>query len=212
MLTQAIKYAKLSLALYSVPLNIGNDDRSIAGLKSYDDGALMVGFQGTDNIEGLLTDVVAIPHGAGPLGRVHHGILESVRSIGVELSLLSPDVIYGHSLGAAQALLYAAMLCVEGRPPKAVYAFEPPKLSIDDKIKNLLADNNVYVFIMQNGNDIVPMLPPGAVWPWRHPGELTRIGYPVLPVPNIADHFISKVIKNIKREIKRKRAPQWNLI
>lgn len=206
MLQQALKYAKLSMDLYSAKLNFGNDDKCIAGLKSYDDGALLIGFQGTDNIEGVITDVLAVPHGAGPLGRVHHGILESVRSIRDDIILLAPDVVYGHSLGAAQAIIYAAMLCVEGRPPKAVYAFEPPKVSTDDKIKNLFFDNNVYVFIMQNGNDIVPQLPPGVVWDWQHPGELTKIGYPALPVPNVTDHFSSRVIKNIKRQIRRKRS------
>src|SRR3972149_6033777 len=126
----ALRYAKLSAATYSAAINLGDNDKCIAGIKIETDSGLIVGFQGTDNLSGFITDIAAVPHGAGPLGKVHHGIYESVRSIWKELEPLSPSVVYGHSLGGAQAIIYAAKLCVEGRPPKAVYAFEPPRVSV----------------------------------------------------------------------------------
>jgi len=99
------------------------------------------------------------------------------RSPALSWPLPAVDVTLGHSEGAALALLCAAQLCLAGRPPKAVWAFEPPRVSADGTLAALFAAHGVQLTLTQNGEDIVPMVPRlGEAW--QHPAPLQRIGHP----------------------------------
>ncbi|MBP0589197.1 lipase [Paraburkholderia sp. LEh10] len=154
-----------------------------------------VAFPGTNNGACWRTDVeVAITRVEG-LGYLHAGFWQALCSIvGPLLALPCVDVTVGHSEGAALALLHAALLCQIGRPPREVYAFEPPRVSVDGTIAALLQARGVQLHLYRNGLDIVPLVPPSLVHTWQHPAPLIAIGKPSLPVPNVADHSIDRVI------------------
>jgi hypothetical protein len=96
--------------------------------------------------------------------------------------------LVGHSLGSSIAIAAAAEMTASGNPPVAVFGFEPPRVSPDLSIRTLLAKVPVHLYC--NGLDIVPSLPPG----WHHAALLTHIGKPALPIPNVVDHQIARVI------------------
>ena len=187
----AHQYAVMAGQVYSLPPTIGAVNSSARAVVSGD----QVGFRGTDNVVTWLADMdfstITVPQ----LGRLHEGFWGSFSSIAGKLMQVEHvDVCYGHSEGAALALLYAAELCRAGRPPSIVYAFEPPRVSCDDTLAKLFAANGVTLFLTQHGNDIVPMVP-RITEPWQHPGPLAHIGTPSLPFPNVDDHLIAGVIK-----------------
>jgi hypothetical protein len=157
--------------------------------------ALVVGdavaFPGTDNPACWLADldarVIAVPG----MGYAHEGFWKAWQNLSDEILWLKPRILIGHSLGAAIAILAAGALCVAGTPPNAVYGFEPPRVSTDDTLGRLLA--RVSVMLYRNGNDVVPMIP-RIIHDWQHPVALTAIGTPILPVPNIEDHYMERIL------------------
>jgi hypothetical protein len=141
-----------------------------------------------------LADLDASAVDVPDMGRLHAGFWGAFQEIaGPLLALDGVTVTLGHSEGAALALLYAAQLCLAGRPPAAVYAFEPPRISADGTIASLLAAHGVQVNLYRNGEDVVPLVP-RLLEDWQHPGELQHIGHALLPVPNVQDHMIDRVI------------------
>jgi triacylglycerol lipase len=195
---RALKYAMLSDSAYSAAPTIGADCAAASAVISSSADGLTIGFPGTDNAAGVATDIDALIRDAGRLGCVHRGIYDALDSRWGDLGDLAPDILYGHSLGAAIALMAAARFCVAGMPPKEVYAFEPPKVSIDAKMRQIFEDHGVEVFLTRNGNDIVPCLPLIPFVDWQHPADVVRIGIPKLDIPNIEDHFIKQVIIGVK--------------
>ncbi|MDE1943551.1 MAG: lipase, partial [Betaproteobacteria bacterium] len=155
---------------------------------------LTVAFPGTNNVACWLADLdVALTTVRG-MGRVHAGFWGAYASIEGPLMDQSPEVTCGHSEGAALALLYGGALCLAGKPPKAVYAFEPPRVSIDGVLAKLFQRCGVQLLLTQNGEDVVPQIP-RLLHTWQHPGELTRIGKAYEPFPNVEDHLIEHVIE-----------------
>lgn len=190
-----LHYAERAHAAYP-DLPTYGDENSAGRANVYDDGKT-VAFPGTDNIACWLADldvdVITVPG----LGGIHEGFWDAYNLIHADVIKLAPEVSCGHSEGAALALIYGAMLCLAGKPPKAIYAFEAPRITIDDTIGNLFKAHNVPVYIYRNGNDIVPMVP-RLVHDWRHPAPLIAIGEPSLPIWNVEDHFMKHVIAALK--------------
>lgn len=187
-----LEYARIAQAAYSQKPTFG-DEKSAARAILSDH---IVSFPGTNNIACWLADLnvetIYIPE----LGIIHEGFWNAFRSIQLDLMQQSPEIIVGHSEGAALSIIYAAMLCIAKKPPKYVYAFEPPRVSTDTSIGNLLRRSNVNLFLFKNGNDIVPDVP-RLVHDWQHPCELIHIGKPSLPIPNVQDHLIENVIHSL---------------
>ena len=153
-----------------------------------------VGFPGTDNLACWLADLDAATVQVPGLGLLHAGFWRAYQGLaGHLMGLQGVEVALGHSEGAALALLYAGQLCLAGRPPKAVYAFEPPRPSADAVLGKLLAQNGVKVVLTRKGNDVVPLVP-RLIHPWQLPGQLTAIGHACEPIPNVQDHFIAGVL------------------
>jgi hypothetical protein len=157
-----------------------------------------VGFPGSDNIACWLADLDTLAMTIPTLGLVQEGFWRAWNDVALQvMALPTIDVTLGHSEGAALALLCAANLCLVGRPPKQVFAFEPPRISADDTIAKLFAAHVVELHLYRNGNDVVPIVP-RLTQNWQHPGPLTQIGIPHLPFPNVEDHYMANVIMGLK--------------
>jgi len=197
---KVLTYALLADAAYSTQPTYGAPDSAARAIVSTTEDGQVIGFPGSDDLACWMADFNVRWVRTPQLGNVHRGFWEAMMSLWPALQTAAPAVVYGHSEGGALALLYAALLSVAGKPPRAVYAFEPPKVSIDSVIGTILARAGVALHLHRNGNDLVPLLPVG-IWgiaEWQHPGPLTKAGRPSLDVPNIQDHLMSQVIAGIK--------------
>jgi predicted lipase len=190
---KALQYALLAKAAYSTAPTIGREDGAARAIISDTDDGQVISFPGTNNIATWLADLNVDTVNVIGLGELHEGFWDAFNDIRSPLMQNSPAVTCGHSEGAALALIYAAALCFIGKPPKAVYAFEPPRISCDPTIKALFVEHGVQVYLYQNGNDIVPDVP-RLIHDWQHPGQLIRIGEASEPFPNVTDHMIDNVI------------------
>ena len=184
-------YALLAQQAYSSAPTIGKEDGAARAVV-FPDG--VVGFPGTDNLECWLADLNALAIDVPGMGRLHEGFWGAFKEISAPLLALDGvTVTLGHSEGAALALLYAAQLCLAGKPPREVYAFEPPRVSADGVLAALFKAHGVQLHLYRNGNDIVPLVP-RLLEDWRHPGELASIGTASEPFPNTTDHEMVRVI------------------
>lgn len=187
-------FALLAAEAYSAAPDIGKADSASRAIVRTTSAGLYVAFPGTDNADCWGADLDAVPVSVPGMGSVHRGFYEAWQDIAPAVTAAigaQPVTLVGHSLGAAIALLAAASLTLAGKPPVAVYAFEPPRVSFDLTLRNLLA--KVPLHLYRNGNDIVTNLPLGGV----HPGLLTHIGPALLPIVNIQDHLLPNVTKNL---------------
>lgn len=190
----SLKYALLAQAAYSEKPTFGDENSAARAIVSNNDDGQVISIPGTDNIACFLADLDIETITVNGLGRMHSGFYEAFLEMKSQLMLCAPSVITGHSLGAALSLIYAAELCLAGKPPKAVYAFEPPRISTDSVIAELLASHGVSLHLTQFGQDIVPMIP-RILHDWQHPSWLIKIGRPHLTIPNVHDHSIDNVVK-----------------
>jgi len=196
-----LTYALLSQEVYTAKPQIG-DERSSARaiIESTIDGTAFA-FPGTDNIACWLADldcgVVRTE-----LGRVHNGFNTAANLIRTEIeakvsTVPKPIILTGHSEGAALALLLGGYLSASGHACKAIFAFEPPRVTADNVLGDLLKQHGVYVYATEHGQDIVPMVP-RLLFPWQHPVPLTPIGTPTLPFPNVTDHEMARVVDAVR--------------
>ncbi|CAG9263948.1 conserved hypothetical protein [Burkholderia diffusa] len=183
-------YALLAQRAYTTPPQIGVE---AGAARAIVEGSA-VAFTGTNNVACWLADLDVGTVAVDGLGTLHAGFWRAFCSIRSSLMALpAPAVTVGHSEGAALAILFAAASCQVGRPPKDVYAFEPPRVSADGVLGALLAAHGVRMHLYRNGADVVPLVP-RLLHAWQHPAPLIGIGAPSLPVPNVEDHFIDRVI------------------
>ena len=185
---------QIAQAVYSAAPHIG-DENTAARATRYPPDALA--FPGSNNFACWLADLDAGAIPVAGLGRVHQGFWRAwceIRQHVLALPYVATTI--GHSEGAALAILAAADLCAAGRPPAAVYAFEPPRVSADGTIGALLAAHGVALHLYRNGNDVVPIVP-RVLEPWQHPGPLTQVGVPSHPFPNVEDHLMQNVVRGV---------------
>ncbi len=161
-------------------------------------GAQVLVFRGTDNAATTIADLDAITLPVQGLGSVHQGFWVALSTV-LPAIFASPKPLYiaGHSEGAALATLCAGALALTGNPPAAVYGFEPPRVSADTILGELLDDSGVVRFYTRNGSDPVPELPPALMLP----GTLTQIGNAPSLIPNVSDHLIKNVVAVIEGAI-----------
>jgi Lipase (class 3) len=146
--------------------------------------AIVVAFQGTlppalniISIVDWLTDFTDEPITASPNipGLVHSGILQDVNdTFGQVVSAVQalqnaggtlPVYITGHSKGAGQASIMAALLSASIPflfAPAAVYTFASPMIGNQDFVNGFSANIPVYRF--ENNLDIVPFLAPSSTF------------------------------------------------
>ncbi|MFM0044151.1 lipase family protein [Paraburkholderia sediminicola] len=187
----SVDYALIAQEAYSAKPDIGSvPGPSCAIVRNTADG-LVIAFPGTDSIADLLTDFNVTPTAVPGLGRIHNGFWQAWSAIAPQVESAAGDApvtFVGHSLGAALAIIAGASRVAAGKPVQAVYGFEPPRVSPEPTIGNVLAKTSVILF--KNGNDAVTDVPP--LWPQS--AKLIGIGTPRYPWPNLRDHAIARVI------------------
>lgn len=184
-------YARLAQRAYQLKPQIGAAASAARAIVEGD----AVAFPGSDNLACWLADLDADAMHVDGFGALHRGFWKAFSSISAQLlALPTPAVTVGHSEGAALAILFAASLCKAGRPPRAVYGFEPPRVSADGTLTALLTAHGVQVNLYRNGQDVVPLVP-RLLRPWQHPAPLIEIGRAAWPVPNVEDHKLARVIQ-----------------
>lgn len=186
--------ALLAQEAYSAKPDIGVADSASRAIVRQTADGLVVAFPGTDNLPGWIADLKAIPRAVPGMGNVHAGFYGAWEAIAPQVIAAigdQPVTFVGHSLAGAMAILAAATMTLAGKPPVAVYAFEPPRASFDLTLRVLLA--KVPLHLWRNGSDPVTDLPLGGM----HPTLLTHIGKPATPIPRISDHLLQNVIPNL---------------
>ena len=206
-MTNLLKYALLAQRCYTEKPDVGVESSASRAVYFHDpvDG-LIVGFPGTNNPECIVTDAEWLTTSTLSLGRVHAGFWEAYTAIAPYLCIERPQIVLGHSLGGVLALIYAGALCLLGKPPRGVYAFEPPRASIDSVLGDVLKAHGVQAVITHHGHDLIPCFaPPDGEWPQPAPvTELCKTDYPYPEIywdviEDIEDHLISNVIRSIQQ-------------
>jgi triacylglycerol lipase len=152
---------------------------------------LVVAFPGTDNIPGWIADLDIRQVSVEGVGEVHRGFWLAWQAIAPAVTAAvgaQPVTLVGHSLGAAIAIMAAVSMTLADKPPAAVYGFEPPRVSSGLGVRTLLSKVSVHLY--KNGNDVVPDVPLGL----NHAALLTHIGKAFLPIANVQDHMLARVI------------------
>jgi len=184
-------FALLAQEAYTATPDIGKADSASRAIVRQTAAGLVVAFPGSDNIDCWGADFDLGPLSVPGVGNVHQGFWQSWQAIAADVIAAigeQPVTLVGHSLGAALAIMAAVSLTLAGKPPAAVYGFEPPRVSPDLSVRTLLT--KVPVHLYKNGNDVVPDLPPD----WNQAALLKHIGTPALPFPNVKDHMLARVI------------------
>jgi predicted lipase len=175
-----IECAQACVAAYdSNSLEVGN----VEVLLSSVNGTLIVAFRGTelDEARDWLADAYALPWRPTALGGpwVHRGFYRGAKAAWQELrSFLLPRrgsiVLTGHSLGAAQATLTAALAVREGLDVSGLYLFASPHCG-SKSLASLLS--RVPAWHHFHSDDVVPNLPLllGKV-AWPHVGTQVALG------------------------------------
>lgn len=191
-------WAILAQQAYTTAPTFGTEDGAARVVLSSVAGSRVLAIPGTNNLACIEADVDALLFDAGPCGRVHAGIWHAFAAIGEAVVAIGADVIVGHSEGATGGLYLAAQLCLAGKPPGEVHAFEPARASIDGALATIFQAHGVQVSVYHHGRDVVPMVPlpiPGE--DWQHPAPVIRFGKPSSIFPNIEDHMIAAVIQDL---------------
>lgn len=191
--------ALLAQGAYTSVPNIGAEDSAARVVFADTDDGRAWCIPGTNNFACLLADLDALTFDAGLCGEVHAGIWHPFAALLAAVHYpVYPNVLIGHSEGAAGAIFMAAILVLRGQPPKAVYAFEPPHTSTDAKLRQILTDAGVAVYLTHHGHDGVPMVPlPIPEFDWQHAADVVYFGKPHSILPNLVDHMIAGIIADL---------------
>lgn len=187
-----VDYAILAKRSYTDAPTVGKAD-SASRMRVYDDVHV---FRGSDDVMAFLADADCVLTDVHGLGRLHAGFYGAMAAIlPACLTLPRPKAVAGHSLGAAMAIIYAAVLAQLGTVVP-VYAFEPPKLCGDGVMQAVLEAYGVPFYATRNGYDVITQIPSLLILP----GPLTKIGKPSICIDNLADHSINRVIEALQAE------------
>jgi hypothetical protein len=156
-------------------------------------GINVIVFQGTADIAGIMRDLDAIasPFNDGEIGPVHPGAYHAAKAAFEKASSLGftsqPYIVTGHSLGAMEATLFAAIGAKRETPILSRVVFGEPKpgfKQLSDILKNV--PGRSYVNMSQSSEGAWPHYDaftsvPATIWPeeYTHPTQLI----PVCAVP-----------------------------
>lgn len=163
------------------------------------DGVTVIAFPGTDprSLEDWERDVSAWPVDVPnhpKLGLCHSGFATGAEAaLPLILAALTPGkpvAVTGHSLGGALAIDTCALLVDMGLIPVRTSTFGAPRVSLDDKLGNLIS--GIPGLRFRNGQDPVPTVP---LWPYRTDRVWTNVGVIRHSGSVIDDHFIQSYLK-----------------
>ena len=184
-------FALIANEAYTAVPDIGVADSASRAILRHTSAGLVVAFPGSDNIPSWIADLDIATVNVPGVGDIHEGFWGAWKAIRVQVLAAiagQPVTLVGHSLGAALALMAAADMTASGNPPAAVYGFEPPRVCAGESMANLL--KAIPILLTKDGNDIVPDVPPEL----DHARPLQDIGHAFLPIPNVTDHMLDRVI------------------
>jgi hypothetical protein len=184
----ALRCADVALACYATPPTIETEDVHALLVDAADlaPGLVIVGLEGTDprRAVDLWRDAAALAERDDPLlGRVPRSFASDAEQLFWRLlPRLGPDrpfALTGHSKGASEAQLLAAMFALAGRAPVFLAAFEPAAVG---DLRDLLSD--LPWLATRHGRDPVTWLPPGRAHaqplleiPWDGPPPADPLDY-----------------------------------
>jgi len=137
------------------------------------DGRYEIVIRGTANVRNALYDIKFIKNRNPKLGiNLHRGFEKAALGVyhdALPLLTRGPEVyIYGHSLGAAEAVILGMLLREDGYNVKKIIASGQPKVTDE---AGALKYRSLPVLRIVLGRDVVPALPPAIVYkndPYRH--------------------------------------------
>ncbi len=147
-------------------------------LYAEEEDAMVIAFRGTEfDFGDIVADLRGLPWPDGDLGWCHSGFVKGARRLWpriarVVLGTPRAVVLTGHSKGAAEATLAAALMTLAGKPPKELVTFGSPRVGMG-RLGRILAGVPVARYV--NGADCVPRHP-WPLWRYRHVGEEIRLG------------------------------------
>lgn len=198
----AIAYKKIQPQFDDTILNIIDD--KVSGVQCYIRqyrNTLNITFRGTDSLKDWKTDLTfwkkTLPYGNDKSKiRVHTGFINAYKSPAVRdviHSYISPRIIkiqiYGHSYGAALAILCAVDI-EYNFPEKDIEAivFGCPRIG-NNAFKKSYNQRVFKTIRVENGNDIVTKVPFSA-WGYHHVGTKLHIGSPrIVGSFSFNDHY-----------------------
>ena len=192
--------ANLSDIAYTTLPTIGEEKSASRAIISRTENTTFISFPGSDNIACWLADLDAETISCLNMGTVHRGFWNTLNAILnpiYDKICLDKNVVFtGHSLGGALAFLAAGYFCNYENMDISAYAFEPPRISIDDTLRQLFIHRNVNAVATRFGEDLVPEIP-RILHDWKHPVDLFQFGKPLLPILNIEDHLMKNILPTI---------------
>jgi triacylglycerol lipase len=191
-----VGYALLAQEAYSAEPDIGSAFSSSRAICRQVDDGFCVTFRGSDNDASWATNFDILTLDDTLVGKVHKGFWEAWQVIAEQVKQAcadakSPIILCGHSLGAALAILAAADFARSGIPVKALYGFEPPCVSPQSNIREIISKTPYWLY--RNGSDPVPDVPQF----WSQSGDLIHLGHPAPFLDlkeDIEDHLLTSVI------------------
>lgn len=160
----------LNLAIYNSPLvlpvgwdhyNDGTDKAGICwGIKQLSDIDCLV-FRGSTSFEDWIRDFAhfAIAENEPPIGEVHPGFYAGMPEAFAQISPLLGErvVVTGHSLGAARADVFCALMLASGKRPLSRVVFGEPKPGLSSFVTT--TEGRSYINSGPTGHDLVTDVP-----------------------------------------------------
>ena len=183
-------FALLAKRAYSDAPTVGKAD-SASRMHVYGDVHV---FRGSDDSASWRADLDCSAVEVFGWGKIHAGFFGAYAAIMPAcMGLPAPSASAGHSLGAPLCVFHSLAWAERG-VIVPIYAFEPPKFCLDGVMADLIKSKGIPFYACRNGHDLVTQVPPNMTLP----GPLIQIGKPALPVDNIVDHDINRVISALQ--------------
>lgn len=151
-------------------------DNGIEVLEGWNNERKAVAFRGTEinSLGDILRDLRAVPWYSQELGCwCHSGFLKGVRKIWPYIQDLyrsNNEIVFtGHSKGAAEATIAAALALKAGYKVPALYTFGSPRCAFSD-LSAVFAEKGTLILRFVHGDDCVPSHP-WPVWGYKHLGD-----------------------------------------
>lgn len=164
----------------------------------------IVAFRGSVDKKDWLDDFSAWPTLDPSLGYVHAGFRKGMDGVAnrIQGALGGRWHATGHSLGAARACVFAALLALLSKPPASLITFGTPRPGFG-KLSGLLRSNIPVIRHYRNGPDPVALVPRSfRLLPYQKPVPDTEIAVPPTqtdPIDPFAWHSMTLYLEGMKR-------------